>query len=287
VGPAPCLSQGGGSCYASSMALSWRTVNERIRPPPCYGTGHHTRLAPAVAASGASMTPTPSAEGDPCMAQTPSSPQHQKGRLRTYTLPGGWKVLVGRTDADNEFLRFEVARPDDWWFHIRGMSGSHVILQGPPGVDPDRETLQRAAAIAAYYSKARTAGVVAVSGTRVRTSASPGARKRAPCRSATNACSRSGQPLAMWPGSRATPRPNVPGVLRSRAPPWAPGRACRSGQRPQPPDRRGFLLGLRWFREGHELPKSQEGDPRGHQATECRHPAGDRGHQPVQQETQS
>jgi predicted ribosome quality control (RQC) complex YloA/Tae2 family protein len=102
------------------------------------------------------------------MAQTPSLPQHQKVRLRTYTLSGGWQVLVGQTDADNDVLSFQVARPDDWWFHIRGMPGSHVILQGPPGADPDRETLHRAAAIAAYHSKAREAGMVAVSGTRVR-----------------------------------------------------------------------------------------------------------------------
>jgi predicted ribosome quality control (RQC) complex YloA/Tae2 family protein len=107
------------------------------------------------------------------MAQTPSSPHAQKGRLRTYTLPGGWQVLVGRTDADNELLSFEVARLDAWWFHVRGMPGSHVILQGPPGTDPDRETLHRAAAIAAYHSKARTAGVVAVSGTRVRDVSKP------------------------------------------------------------------------------------------------------------------
>jgi len=85
----------------------------------------------------------------------------------------GWQVLVGRTDADNDYPSFRVARPDDWWFHIRGMSGSHVILQGPPGADPDRQTLQRAAAIAAYHSKARTAGVVAVSGTRARDVSKP------------------------------------------------------------------------------------------------------------------
>jgi len=102
------------------------------------------------------------------MAPTPPSPHTQQGRLRTYTLPGGWQVLVGRTDADNDYLSFRVARPDDWWFHVRGMPGSHVMLQGPPGADPGRETLHRAAAIAAYHSKAREAGVVAVSGTRVR-----------------------------------------------------------------------------------------------------------------------
>ena len=102
------------------------------------------------------------------MAHTPVSPQPQTVRLLTYTLPGGWQVLVGRTDADNDYLSFRVAKPEDWWFHLRGMPGSHVILQGPPGADPDRETLHRAAAIAAYHSKARTAGVVAISGTRVR-----------------------------------------------------------------------------------------------------------------------
>jgi predicted ribosome quality control (RQC) complex YloA/Tae2 family protein len=53
------------------------------------------------------------------------------------------------------------------------MPGSHVILQGPTGTDPDRETLQRAAAIAAYHSKARAAGVVPVSGTRVRDVSKP------------------------------------------------------------------------------------------------------------------
>jgi predicted ribosome quality control (RQC) complex YloA/Tae2 family protein len=107
------------------------------------------------------------------MAQTPSSPHTQKVCLRTYTLPGGWQVFVGRTDVDNDYLTFRVVRPDDWWFHSRGMLGSHVILQGPPSADPDRETLHRATAIAAYHSKARHAGVVAVSGTRARDVSKP------------------------------------------------------------------------------------------------------------------
>src|SRR5262249_12994446 len=50
-------------------------------------------------------------------------------------------------------------------------------------------------------------------------------------------------------------------------------------------DRR--LLGFRGFREGHELPKGQESDPRGYEATERRHPAIDGGHQPVQQQTET
>jgi predicted ribosome quality control (RQC) complex YloA/Tae2 family protein len=53
------------------------------------------------------------------------------------------------------------------------MPGSAIIRQGPAGTDPDRETLQGAAAIAAYHSTARTAGVVAVSGTRTRDVSKP------------------------------------------------------------------------------------------------------------------
>ncbi|HEX9871817.1 MAG TPA: NFACT RNA binding domain-containing protein [Candidatus Tectomicrobia bacterium] len=102
------------------------------------------------------------------MAKAKSSLHEGSFRLLEYRLPGGWKVLVGRTDADNDYLSLRLARPDDWWFHVRGMPGSHVILQARPGEDPDRQTLKRAAAIAAYHSKAREAGVVAVSCTRAR-----------------------------------------------------------------------------------------------------------------------
>jgi predicted ribosome quality control (RQC) complex YloA/Tae2 family protein len=89
-------------------------------------------------------------------------------RAFRYALPGGWTVLAGRSDADNDRLSIKTANPDDWWFHVRGMPGSHVILQGPPGAEPDRDTLRRAAALAAYHSKARGAGVVAVSCTQAR-----------------------------------------------------------------------------------------------------------------------
>ena len=102
------------------------------------------------------------------MAKSESRPPDRGPRLLEYVLPGGWKVLVGRTDADNDRLSLKVAGPNDWWFHVRSMPGSHVVLQCPPGEEPDRETLKRAAAIAAYHSKARTGGVVPVSCTLAR-----------------------------------------------------------------------------------------------------------------------
>src|SRR5713101_6128092 len=92
--------------------------------------------------------PHPPVERSYPMTHPPSSPHEARGRVMTYTLAEGWQVFVGRTDADNDYLSFRVARPEDWWLHVRGMSGSHVILQGPPGADPDRQTLIRAAAIA-------------------------------------------------------------------------------------------------------------------------------------------
>jgi len=89
-------------------------------------------------------------------------------RLYEYLMPGDWVVLAGRTDADNDYLSVVAAKPQDWWFHVRGLAGSHVILRAKPDQEPDRKTLRGAAAIAAFHSKARSGGTVAVSVTRAR-----------------------------------------------------------------------------------------------------------------------
>jgi predicted ribosome quality control (RQC) complex YloA/Tae2 family protein len=77
-------------------------------------------------------------------------------------------VLAGRTDRANEVLSLKLAEAGDLWFHIRGMPGSHVVLRVPAGTTPDRATRELAAGIAAYHSKARAAGTVAVSCTEAR-----------------------------------------------------------------------------------------------------------------------
>jgi predicted ribosome quality control (RQC) complex YloA/Tae2 family protein len=88
--------------------------------------------------------------------------------LVEYRLPGGWEVLAGRTDAANDHLSLKLARPNDLWFHVRGMPGSHVVLRVPAGASPSRAVQELAAAIAAYHSKARDAGTIAVSCTEAR-----------------------------------------------------------------------------------------------------------------------
>ena len=95
-----------------------------------------------------------------------------------YTLPRGWRVLAGRTDAANDHLSLRLAGPGDLWFHVRGMPGSHVVLFVPPGAgEPDRATREMAAAIAAFHSKARGGGTVAVSCTEARHVSKPAGAK--------------------------------------------------------------------------------------------------------------
>lgn len=92
------------------------------------------------------------------MRKQPPEPQ-----VWTYALPGGWEALAGKTDADNDQLSLRTVRANDLWFHVRGLPGSHVILRGPEGESADNATIKLAAAIAAWHSKARNAGVVPVS----------------------------------------------------------------------------------------------------------------------------
>ena len=89
-------------------------------------------------------------------------------RLWRYELPGGWTVLAGRTDADNDRLSLKIAKPNDWWFHVKGQPGSHVVLQVPSGEEPDKATVKAAAAVAAWHCKLRESKQVAVTGTRGR-----------------------------------------------------------------------------------------------------------------------
>jgi predicted ribosome quality control (RQC) complex YloA/Tae2 family protein len=102
------------------------------------------------------------------MVQQHRSDHRPPPRVFEYRLPQGWLVMAGRTDEDNDHLSLRMAAPNDWWFHVRGQPGSHVILRVPSDQDPNRSILKLAAAIAAYHSKARQGGVVPVSATRAR-----------------------------------------------------------------------------------------------------------------------
>lgn len=82
---------------------------------------------------------------------------------RRHVSPDGMIVLVGRTAADNDVLSLQLGAPRDFWLHVAGESGSHVVVRNPEGLERlPRETERLAAALAAKYSKARRGGRVAV-----------------------------------------------------------------------------------------------------------------------------
>jgi predicted ribosome quality control (RQC) complex YloA/Tae2 family protein len=107
-----------------------------------------------------------------------------QGRLETKTVPNkkprqgtasaairkisfnGWEILVGRSAAGNDHLTMKMARPDDLWLHAEGMPGSHVLIRNPNAVGIPPEVLLKAAALAAFHSKGRSAGKVPVTYTR-------------------------------------------------------------------------------------------------------------------------
>ena len=88
-----------------------------------------------------------------------------KGRpYRTFTFEG-FEILVGRGEDDNDVLTFDVAEPADLWLHVGdGTPGSHVVVRSPKQSDGDfpKSVIERAAALAAWYSKARDSRTVEV-----------------------------------------------------------------------------------------------------------------------------
>jgi predicted ribosome quality control (RQC) complex YloA/Tae2 family protein len=85
-----------------------------------------------------------------------------KGRpYRTFTFEG-FEILVGRGEDDNDALTFDVAQPADLWLHVGDTPGSHVVVRSPKQGDFPKKVIERAAALAAWYSKARDSRTVVV-----------------------------------------------------------------------------------------------------------------------------
>jgi len=102
---------------------------------------------------------------DPAVIQYPPS-------VWDYTFDG-WHIWAGRTSRDNDKLSVKVARGNDWWFHVKGSPGSHVVLFVRDGVEPPSEVIKAAAAVAAWHSKQRNGGRVAVNATRAQNVSKP------------------------------------------------------------------------------------------------------------------
>ena len=71
-----------------------------------------------------------------------------------YISGDGFDIYVGKNNYQNEELTFQLATGNDWWFHAKGVPGSHVIVKTHGQELPDR-TFEEAGRLAAYYSKNR------------------------------------------------------------------------------------------------------------------------------------
>ncbi len=72
-----------------------------------------------------------------------------------YLSSDGYHIYVGKNNFQNDELTFKFATGNDWWFHAKGMPGSHVVVKGNGSDElPDR-CFEEAARLAAHYSKGR------------------------------------------------------------------------------------------------------------------------------------
>ncbi len=78
-----------------------------------------------------------------------------------YLSSDGFHLYVGKNNYQNEELTFKIATGNDWWFHAKGIPGSHVIVKAEGKDLPDR-VYEEAAALAAYYSKGRNSEKVEI-----------------------------------------------------------------------------------------------------------------------------
>lgn len=71
-----------------------------------------------------------------------------------YISSDGFHMYVGKNNFQNDELTFQFATGNDWWFHAKGIPGSHVIVKSNGAQLPDR-TFEEAGRLAAYYSKGK------------------------------------------------------------------------------------------------------------------------------------
>lgn len=85
--------------------------------------------------------------------------------IERYESSTGIPIAVGKNNKQNDHVTFKLASRHHTWLHTKDIPGSHVVILSD---NPDETTLQEAAVIAAYFSKARTSSNVPVDYTEIR-----------------------------------------------------------------------------------------------------------------------
>ncbi len=75
----------------------------------------------------------------------------------------GIDIFVGKNNTQNDYLTMKFAQANELWLHTKDIHGSHVIVKSN---EPDENTIEEAAHLAAYYSKAKESSLVPVDATK-------------------------------------------------------------------------------------------------------------------------
>ena len=69
-----------------------------------------------------------------------------------FRTSGGYRVLCGKNNLQNEYITHKLAGKNDYWFHVKNLPGSHTVMLCE-GEEPSELDFTEAAEIAAYFSK--------------------------------------------------------------------------------------------------------------------------------------
>ncbi len=106
----------------------------------------------------------------------------QKDRMKRTFCPmefrtsGGYRVLCGKNNLQNDYITTVAAGKNDYWFHVKNMPGSHTVMFCG-NEEPDAKDFTECAVIAAFFSSGRKIPNVAVDYTRVKNIRKPSGAK--------------------------------------------------------------------------------------------------------------
>lgn len=75
----------------------------------------------------------------------------------------GFKIWIGRNAQSNDTLTLKHSYKDDLWLHAKDVAGSHVLIKHQAGKNFPKDVIERAAQLAAYYSKRKNESLCPVS----------------------------------------------------------------------------------------------------------------------------
>lgn len=73
-----------------------------------------------------------------------------------------FKIIIGKDAKSNDYLTFKMAEDDEYWFHVKGVPGSHVIIKNNKNQTPDTSVIKEAAKLAKQNSKASKEDITTV-----------------------------------------------------------------------------------------------------------------------------